>query len=143
MPWLLFLLIPLGLTVFFLVLSYSFKARGERLKADIRRQYGDGVRLITGCGIVRPPNRVPGILALTEDRLVCRSLIGWAVSDEEIPLASVERITWEETRKSVHRMARKYRRALVLGVTDGTGVSHVFVLAKKDAGVWQEALPER
>jgi len=120
---------------------WLLKRAGRRLAAALRVELGARLRLVNGCGIVAPPNRVPGVLALADDRLVCRSLVRFGSGDSVIPLDDVVKVTWEEPARSRHRMARKYRRARVLGVTTKADETHVFVLAAKDAAVWENALP--
>ena len=117
-------------------------ARYEHLKG-LREQHGDAVRLVTGCGIVDPPNRVPGVLALLDDRLVYRSMIGLAGGEGEILLSEAQEITWEDSWQSRHHMARKYRKARVLGITTTASETKVFAIQRDRAAEWEAAVSDR
>lgn len=110
------------------------------MKADLQHRFGDQIRLITGCGIVSPPSRVPGVLACLPDRIMYKSLSSLAGGEGEIPLSAIAEVTWERSWKSRHHMAKKYRNAKVIGITTREGDRKIFVVADKDAADWEKQL---
>ena len=142
MEWLPIAVVPVVLICAMLWLYRRISANAREIKARIAREHGADVRLISGCGMVDPPSRVPGVLALVGDRLIYESTTGLAGGKGEIPLAGAG-IRWENPRASSHRMARKYRKARVLEVTPRSGGVKIFVLAEAAAGAWEQALPDR
>lgn len=143
MPLLLIVSVPLALALLFTLLYRVVKRRAQRLADNVRQQYGDTVKLVCGCGIVNPPNRVPGVIALTGDRIVYRSTIAAGSEDGEALLAELRAVEWEDSNRSRHRMARKYRNARALGITTGDDVTKVFVLSRQHAPAWERELPAR
>ena len=141
MAWTFGAVVPIVvIVVVLIVLCARIKAKARRAVDELREQHGDAVRLVTGCGIVDPPNRVPGVLALLDDRLVYRSLIGLAGGEGEIPLGDMQEITWEDSWQSRHHMARKCRKSRVLGITTTGGETKIFAIQRDKAADWEAAL---
>ena len=140
MEWVIIAAVVLAFVAGMFCVRARIVAKGRRAKERITEKFGERLRLISGCGIVDPPNRVPGVLALTDDMLVYESLISLAGGEGEIPLDSIQGIRWEEPLTSRHHMARKYRKAKVLEVTLGEEQVKVFILVEREARPWQEAL---
>lgn len=69
-----------------------------------------------------------------------KSLIPLAGGEGEILLSTVSDITWEQSRTSRHRMAKKYRNAKVIGITTREGDLKVFVVANNVASDWEKQL---
>ena len=142
MAWIFGAVVPVVVIVVVLAVLYArIKAKAQSAVDELREQHGDAVRLVTGCGVVDPPNRVPGVLALLDDRLIYRSLIGLAGGEGEIPLGEMQEITWEDSWQSRHHMARKYRKSRVLGITTASGETKVFAIQRDKAADWEAALP--
>ncbi len=130
------------MTAVMIYVKSRIQKAGESAKEEMARRFGDDVQVLTGCGIVSPPSRVPGVLVLLKDRIVYRSLSALAGGEGEIPLAGIGRITWERSWASRHHMARKYRNAKIIGVTTMAGEEKVFAISNRDAEKWEEALRE-
>ncbi len=105
---------------------------------QLRAQYGQAIRLLTGCGIIGSYSRVRGVLALLADRIVYKS----AITSErgEILLQSIADFGLEDTSHTTHRRARKYRNAKVLEITTTKGELRLFAIAKSKAPDWEKAL---
>lgn len=137
------LIITVVLAVLTLLLGWysRMKRRSRVIRTELRRQYGGDVRLIAGCGIVDFSNRIPGVLALTSDRLVYRGVLKIVSTGGEIPLSSISELHFEAPSATRYSYARKYRRAIILGVhVSGRQKPYVFMLAEKDAPAWEVVL---
>ena len=137
-----FILLPFiivgGLLAVFGLLYILINRQGRKARGELERTFGPRIRLISGCGVISGLNRVPGVLALLDDRIVYRTLVTGATG--EIPLDEIESFSIEDTRKSRHRRARKYRNASVLALAAPAGETPLFALKKSDAPKWQTLL---
>ncbi len=125
-----------------LLMVQRTRKRARQAVERFRNRAGASLKLVTGCGLIRPPNRVPGVLALLDDRVLFEAVV--ALDDRgEVPLAQVEAVTWEDAPDSRHRMARKYRGARILSLVTSTGDEHVFAIAADTAPAWEAAMPAR
>ena len=141
MEWALIAALPVVFVCVVVWLYRRIAAKARAVKDRIMQEHGADLRLISGCGIVCPPSRVPGVLALTRDRLFYESLTSLAGGKDEVLLADIAGVRWVDPRASSQRMARKYRRARVLEITSRGREALVFVLAKAQSGPWEQALP--
>lgn len=120
------------------LLYLGSRARSRKIVGQLRAQYGENIGLLTGCGIIGTYSRVPGVLALLDDRIIYRS----AITSErgEILLQSIADFRLEDTSDTTHRRARKYRNAKVLEITTTKGELRLFAIAKSKAPDWEKAL---
>lgn len=89
MVWIPAVTVPVVFIGAAIFLWMRIRARGRSAKADLQHRFGDQIRLITGCGIVCPPSRVPGLLACLPDRIVYKSLTSLAGGEGEIPFSTI------------------------------------------------------
>lgn len=147
MPWIYWVLIGLAIAAagggLLWLIHSRLRAAALKIKEEWIGKHGDRFVVVTGCGMVDPPNRVPGVLGLLEDRLLYGSLILPAGGEGELPLSEITEITWERSWTSKHFMARKYLGAKIIGVTTRDGKQKVFAIKKKDAPRWEEALSKQ
>ena len=139
MEWLYFTLFLALLGVGVGYMTYRLvTARCARVVRRFKQKFGDSLLLVTGCGVVVGYNRVPGVLALVEDRIFFEEAISGAGGS--FALDDIEKIVFEKTWKSRYKRARKYRKAFALGFHLKYGNLALFVIAEKDHAAWQEAL---
>ena len=119
---------------------YLIRRHGRKVRAEYEREFGSGIRLMTGCGVISGPNRVPGLMILLDDRLIYRAFV--LGREERIPLGDVRSFLIEDTRQTRHVRARKYRRAGVLEINTRDGRTHLLVVSQKYANTWRERLSE-
>ncbi|MEW5734451.1 MAG: hypothetical protein AB1921_06330 [Thermodesulfobacteriota bacterium] len=135
-----------GLALFLLLLCFGvpmllwgrIRKKGRVLEAEMRRELGGALVLISGCGIISGYSRVPGVLALSRTHLVHRSLV--MDCRGKTPLSGIRGFTLESSRSTGHARARKYRRAVVLEVEAPGSALPLFVLPEARAEAWNEAL---
>lgn len=130
------LIFPAVLAVCRLLLRRQGKKGADRL----RRTLGPGLKLLSGCGFVTRTSRVPGVIALSREALAYEAFI--LGQRETIPLTEIAAFSLEDTRKTRHRRARKYRRASALEIVTRSGQTRLFVLPRSEATAWQTTLPE-
>jgi len=139
MVWGLLLVTILSFTAGVSLALYRWMKRTrDRIVEDLRETHGADLRYVSGCGVVSGYNRVPGVLALLADRILCRPLLfveGW-----EILLHCVVAFHSEETRTTRYARARKYLGAHVLAFRTDRGNLSVFVIRKAQVRGWEEAL---
>lgn len=139
MNWLIYAVaLPSGLLLFFYLLFKAFSAKGKKVAEELRQRYGNGVKLLTGCGIVSGMNRTQGVLALVHDSIIYRSTV--IVQRGEIPLTSIKRFALESTAETSHKRTRKYRGAYVLTLTSSRPDLPLFVVSAKDKIRWEDEL---
>lgn len=127
--------LALGVLLFFFS---RLKTRGKRVEAEIRHEYGDRIRLINGCGVIRGLNRVPGIVALLDDRVIYRAVMLDYSAD--IPLDQITRFWVQEAATCPRPRAHKHRRAAAMLIQPSTGEEHLLVVAQQHAETWETAL---
>jgi hypothetical protein len=140
--WIFVVIVPVAVIGGLFYLWLRIRSRGRALIDAMNQEFGTRIRLVTGCGIVCPPNRVPGVLALLDDRIAYRSLISLAGGEGEIPLPGIAKLTWEHAARSEHQMARKYRNASVIGITTREGDVKIFVVAESLSREWEALLED-
>jgi hypothetical protein len=135
------IMLAVGLGVFvsmFALLYWAIARKGRRAADDLSARFGDRIVLSSGCGIVSHDNRVAGVLALLDDRLVFQSTIVGTFG--QIDLSDITAFTLEPTSRSSHRRARKYRNATVLSLTTKGAEQPLFVIPNDHAEEWESAL---
>jgi hypothetical protein len=122
----------------FLLLYWLIRSKGRKIVEKFEALYGESLLLVTGCGIITGLNRVPGVLALLHDRIIYESAI--ISKSGEILFQDIVRITMEDTRRTRHRRARKYRNAKVLEIITTEGTINLFAIPFSKAREWERAL---
>ncbi len=136
LTWLIiFLALMFGL---FFGLYQRLKRSGKQVAEGLRQEHGSSLKLVSGCGIITGYNRVPGVLALLKDRIVYRSLV--AGKGGEIFLHTIVDFACEETSKTRHRRARKYRNACLLAIRTDKGEEVLFAVEKETAPSWETSI---
>ena len=133
-----------GVVFFSMMAGLSFglyqrmKRKSRQIIEELQQGHGQDLRFVSGCGIVSGYNRVPGILALLQGRILYRPLT--FKRGGEIPLHSVIGLVSEDTQKTAYRRARKYRNAHVLVFRTDRGEEKIFVVQKDLTKAWEESL---
>ena len=127
-----------AISVPLLLLYWLIRLKGRKIVKKFEALYGENLLLVTGCGIITGLNRVPGVLGLLHDRIIYESAI--ISKSGEILFEDIIQITMEDTRRTRHRRARKYRNAKVLEVITKEGTINLFAIPFSKAREWQEAL---
>ncbi len=136
-------IIPGVLVLVLVVLGGVFRwiqIRGRRVLEEMRAEYGDQLRLISGCGLVMGANRVPGVLALLPERIVYRSAVGRF--NGEIMAFLITGFTLTPIQACKDRQVRKYRKyrnSMVLHVACGSPCP-TFILSREEGARWHSAL---
>lgn len=136
MTWL-FVFLALMLGIFF-GLYQRVKTKGRKVAEELRQEHGSNLKLVSGCGIITSHSRVPGVLALLNDRILYRTLL--AGRSGEIYLHTIIGFTAEDTFRSQYRRARKYRNARVLALKTDKGEEKLFVVEKANATAWEKSM---
>ncbi len=131
----LLILVPLLICA---ILYWLIKSGGRRAEKELRKKYGSRLKTISSCGVISGYNRVPGLLACLDDRLVYKAQITGGAG--EIPFEQIESYTLENTRHTKHRQARKYLGAEVLSLDLKHGQAPLFVLSIEKADEWRQML---
>jgi len=113
-------------------------SRCRQIIDRFRERFGDNIKIISGCGVVSRYNRVPGVLALVDERIFYEAAI--TGDSGNFRLQDIEKTVLEPAWKSHSRRVRKYRNAYALAFQLAGGDPALFVIAAKDRKAWQEAL---
>ena len=127
-----------AIAVPFLLLYWLIRSKSRKIVKKFEALYGESLQLVTGCGIITGLNRVPGALALLHDRILYESAI--ISKSGEILFQDIVQITMEDTKRTRHRRARKYRNATVLEIITTEGTINLFAIPFSKARKWEKAL---
>ena len=127
-----------AITSSFLFLYWLIRSKSKKIVEKFEALYGESLCLVTGCGIIIGLNRLPGVLALLHDRIIYESAI--ISKSGEIPFQDIVQITMEDTKRTKHRRARKYRDAKVLEIITTEGTINLFAIPFSKAREWEKAL---
>lgn len=116
--------------------------KGFSQKAEFEQQYGDDLLMISGCGLVNPSSRIPGILVRLPDRLVYKSLSARGKPTGEIMVQDVDTTLWQPAMTIPNRKIRRYRNAQVLGLNLTDGKSYLFIVAPQLLVEWEKHLTD-